>query len=428
MTIAFSHRAKKFPASPIRGLEPYIQPLIENNVEIIPFNIGAPDTNTPQEVLEAGIDFFKTTPSVRYGPSQGVPKFLASLIKYYHTKCGFRHLEEGNLLVTQGASEGIDLVLYSIADSNDSILTFDPTYTNYTAYAHKNGLKLTEIPTELDNDFHITKDNESISEAVERISKYVNNNTKAILYSSPGNPTGAVYQEKELKVILQLARRHNLYIVADEVYRTLVFDQKGTGFVRAPSVFDVANQDDLGRIIVLDSMSKLIGFCGARIGVVTGSKEIIGKLREQAAARGSASTIGQFASSVLPSIPNSYFSKYRKTFQERRDYLYSQLKKHKDLITIPPKPPEGAFYMVIDVGVNAEDFCKWLLSDYPKIADSKQTILLTPMGMQDGGFYLNKSKGETQVRLAYVINEKDIKRGVEILVDALKQYSNINKV
>jgi len=383
----------------------------EAGVKIIPLNIGAPDTHTPKQSLESAINFLNNTQALVYGPSAGEPALIKEFCVFYQEKCGFKDVKPENLMVTQGASEALDLVFYSIADQGDTIATPDPAYTNYLAIAKKNLLKVVPIPTTLAQGFHLTR--ESLANLPAE--------TKAIIWSSPNNPTGAIYQLEELQLLLDFARERNIWLIADEVYRSLVFDQDKTGFYRSPSILDLATEADRARIIVLDSMSKLLGLCGARVGSVIAPAELIKSMVKIASTRGCPSTISQAAVTAINAIPDDFYQNNRRVFQQRRNLLYQELAKLKDLgVVLPPQPPEGAFYLVTELtGINAADFAAWLLSDYPQLAKTQETVFVTPMLTKTGGFYLDRTKGSSQLRLAYVIDEQLLLKAVQILKEAI---------
>lgn len=412
-----SSRATQFPGNPIRGLEPLLKQALQDNITVIPLNIGAPDTDAPIQCRRSAISFLRHTSAIPYGPSVGNHDYLTELAKYYTDKCGFRGVKEENLAVTQGASEALDLVLYTIADQGGIIATPDPTYSNYLSIAHRHNLRVHPIKTKLESSFHLD---------LTTLAQDIPEGTRAILWSSPSNPTGTVYTRAELLALLELSRSRDLWLIADEVYRPLDFTTKKTGFVRALSILDLATDTDRARIIVLDSMSKLLGLCGARIGTITAPAEIISVLLRQASTRGSASTISQSMCLPINDIPMSYYSSYRLAFKRRRDFLYRELSKLSSLgIVLPPQPPEGAFYLIVDLGVNALEFATWLITQYPRLSHTSTTVFITPMITASGGFYLDKTTGRNQVRLAYVIKPKLLRQAVKILAQALKLYQRL---
>jgi len=414
-----AQRALSFPDNPIRGLEPLANQAKAAGINVIPLNIGAPDTFSPKPSIVSAVEFLQNTPALKYGPSAGNPDLIVELSRFYANKCGFTDISPENLMVTQGASEALDLVFYSIADQDDVIATPDPTYPNYSTIANKNSLKMHALPTDIKTGFHLSK--ESL--------KNLPTNLKAIVWSSPNNPTGAVYQEKELKMLLEISRQRNIWLIADEVYRSLVFNQDKPGFYRSPSILDYATTEDKERIIVLDSMSKLLGLCGARIGSIVAPSELIKTMVKIASTRGCPSTISQAAITSINEIPDSFFVENRTVFQQRRDLFYTKLEELSDLgVVVPPQPPEGAFYLVVELtGINGVDFAKWLLVEYPALAKTRETLFITPMLTSSGGFYLDRSRGKSQIRLAYVINNDLLIKAAEILRKAIPLYLSTRK-
>ena len=423
---SLSARARNYPKSTIRGLTSFAESAQARGIEVISLNLGAPDLETPKAIKDHGIDYLQNTKAIRYGSSNGDPQLIQELVKYYSTRLGLPSIFPENILITQGASEALELALFSIADPGDTILTPDPCYANYGAISFKYGIKLSPLPTDLKHGFHLMRPNESIPQAVARLSKYVTLRTKAILWSSPGNPTGTIYSRDELEVIIRLSRKFNLFLLADEVYRLLAFNNLFSSPIpRAHSILDIANMRDRERIIVLDSASKMISFCGGRVGIITASPSVIVNLTNQASVRGCASTISQSSLSGINSVSNEYFRANRAELLSRRDFLYQDLKELHDLrISVSSLPPEGAFYLVVDLGrgIQAADYCKWLLTDYPQKHHATQTVFLTPMRMGNGGFYLAKKSGYSQVRLAYVLAQPLLERAVAIIKASLPIY------
>ena len=432
MVTSISSRAVQFPDSPIRGLGVLATQAKAKNITVIPLNIGAPDTPTATTILKAGAKFLQKTKSVGYGPSSGDPELISNIVSFYTHKLALKGIQPHNIMITQGASEALELLFYTLAAQGDEVLIPDPFYSNYLAIAYKYGVKLKPIPTNISNGFHLINKQESIEQAVSRLSKLVTKKTKAIIWSSPCNPTGTVFSTKEIKVLLALAVKHDLFLVADEVYRLLTFENNSTrgSIPRSPSILDIVPPSKRDKIVVLDSASKMISFCGARVGIVVASNDLVQTMTTNASTRGCPSTIGQAAVAEINNVPDSHFDQNKTELKKRRDFLYQELVKLKKVgITVSPQKPEGAFYIVAGLGKNviAQDFCKWLLTDYPRLSKSSATIMLTPMRMGEGGFYLNKKSGLNQVRIAYVVNMNSLKKAISILKDSLLLYKSIKK-
>jgi aspartate aminotransferase len=429
---SISARALQFPENPIRGLGILAAQAQTKGTTVIPLNIGAPDTSTAITIRKAGAQFLQKSKSIAYGPSVGDTELISNIKNFYTQKLQLKNIRPNNILITQGASEALELLFYTIADQNDEILTPDPFYPNYNAIAYKYAIKLKPIPTNIDNGFHLINQKETIKQAVARLSKLVTKKTKAIIWSSPGNPTGTVFSTKELKVLFLLAKKHDLFLISDEVYRLLTFEKSSAlgKILRSPSILDIVPPSQREKIIVLDSASKMISFCGARVGTIVASDILIQAMAINASVRGCPSTISQAAMAKINEIPTSYFNQNRKELEKRRDFLYQELVKLKEIgITVSPQKPEGAFYIVAGLGkkVVAQEFCKWLLTDYPQLSKSSVTLMLTPMRMGKGGFYLNEKSGFNQVRIAYVVNMPSLKKAIDILKDSLLLYLSIKK-
>lgn len=422
-----SKRMLTFPPNPIRSLEGLALKAEKQGVKIFYLNIGAPDTPTPLKIRQASANYVLKQKSIRYGPSAGSPKLIEQIIKFYKEKIGINGLEPKNILITSGASEGLELAMLAVADHGQEILTPDPVYHAYRLFGHGLGVKMKPIKTKIEDGFHIIKKGESKNRAMKRISRLVTAKTRAILWSSPGNPTGTVFSKKELKVFKLVAAKHGLYLIADEVYGLLTFKGgvKAGKLLRAPSIFDVVSLKQRKNVLLLNSSSKMVSFCGARIGILIVNENIAKLILKKASSRGCASVLGQAGLEVINSVSKNYFIKNRQELKARRDFLHSKLLKMAELgIKVSKNPPEGAFYIVVDLGesIVAADFCRWLLKDYWQKAKTKESLFLTPMRVGEAGFYLKKSAGESQVRIAYVLERKKLQRSLDILADALKKY------
>lgn len=427
-----STRATNYPVSTIRGLSGFAQACDSKGVKVITLNLGAPDLSTPLCIRQAGADFLQRTQAIRYSQSGGEEKLISELIKYYQNSLKISGLSSQNLMITQGASEALELVMYSIANPGDVILTPDPCYSNYSALAYKYEIKLKPIPTDLIHSFHLMLPKETVSQAIARLGKLITPRTKAILWSSPNNPTGTTYSRVELTVLLQLAQKHHLFLIADEVYRLMSFTQTTNSKIpRSPSILDLAESSNRQNIIVLDSASKMLSFCGGRVGIITASPDIIANLTNQASVRGCPSTISQSSVTAINAVDSDYFENNRRELLFRRDYLYGALSQLHDLeVSVSPQPPEGAFYLVVDLGsgIIASDYCQWLLTTYPLEFHVTETVFLTPMRMGQAGFYLNSKSGYSQVRIAYVLEKPMLERAVAIIKKSLPLYKQTQSI
>ncbi|HCM82661.1 MAG: Aspartate transaminase [Candidatus Gottesmanbacteria bacterium GW2011_GWA2_44_17] len=399
-----SKRLEKVPASPIRKLVPFAQQAKKDGVTVYHLNIGDPDIKTPDVMLKALTSWDRDP--ISYSQSQGEPSFLLALKTYYH-RFGFPFIEEKHIQVTTGGSEAVSMAMFSICNPGDEVIVFEPFYANYNTYAAVNGITLVPIPTKLENGFHLPER--------KIIEEKITNKTKAILICSPNNPTGTVYTKEEMDMLISIAKKYTLFLLSDEVYREFCYDGK-----RQVSLFSYMEEIP-NQAIVLDSLSKRYSLCGARLGcLVSLNKEIMDGVLRIAQGRLSSGLIDQVMASKLTEVPSSYMKNVQAEYQKRRDVLFEELGKIKG-IDLPPKP-EGAFYAIVGLPVkDAEDFCKFLLTTF---RDNNETVMLAPAA----GFYASTSLstgatiGKNEVRIAYVLNTTAIKRSVEIITEALKQY------
>jgi aspartate aminotransferase len=403
-----SSRLQQVPSSPIRKLVPYAVEAKKQGVHVYHLNIGDPDIKTPEVMLDV-LRNWQTNP-IGYDQSQGNPVFLEAMKTYYH-RLGFSFLENTNIQATSGGSEAISMAMFAVAGAGDEILTFEPLYTNYNSYAVVNGVTLRAITTSAENGFHLP--------SKETIAAAITPKTKAILVCNPNNPTGTVYTYDEMRMLVDIAKEHNVFLLSDEVYREYTYDGK-----KHVSLLSFM-QEIPEAAIVLDSMSKRYSLCGVRIGtLVTLNKDILAGVLAVAQGRLSSGLIDQLVAAKLVDVPQSYLDETFAEYDRRRIALYEGLKQISGVVI--PKP-EGAFYTIVGLPVaDAEDFCKWLLTDF---RDANETLMIAPAA----GFYSSTSlttgapKGKNEVRIAYVLNVESIKRCVEMLKKALEVYKNIEK-
>lgn len=421
-----SERALLFPDNPIRGLEELAFQTRAMGIEVVPLNIGSPDTPTPERVLSAVKQFVTENTNVGYGPSSGDPELIRKRSTFYRDRLNM-DISPKNILITQGASEALELAIFSVANPGDEIVVIEPFFPNYKAIAEKFGVGLRGVPTRIEDGFHIIRAGEPPEESLSRINKAVSLKTKAILWSSPSNPTGAVYGKSELELLYAVASKHNLFLIADEVYRLLTFDEgiKSNGIIRSRSIFDIVPKSDRVRVLGVDSSSKEISFCGGRIGYLIVDESLSPIILKNASVRACPNILSQEAVKEIVDVDPDYFSGNQEELKKRRDFLHRELSGMKDLgVSVSPNPPEGAFYIIADLGkqISADKFCKWLLTDFPNKSGKKETVLLTPMRMNSGGFYLDENVGKSQIRIVYVRKMDELVRGIGILKSALEIY------
>ena len=392
-----SKRAFQAPESPIRKLIPLAEEAKRRGIHVYHLNIGQPDIETPRIFHEY---IKKYNPNVvAYTHSAGLIE-LREAFKSYYERYGI-DVETDEIIVTQGGSEAILFSLGVIANPGDEVLVLEPFYANYAGFASFLGVKLVPVPTRPEDGYHVP--DKTLFE--ERIS----GKTRAILFSNPSNPTGAVYSEDELKTIMDIALKYDLYVIADEVYREFVYD--GLKHVSMMKM-------DVGeRTIMVDSVSKKFSACGARIGVfVTKNKELYRSAMKFAQARLSPAMMEQYGVIGLLNLEDEYFENVRRIYSKRRDTVCEELSKIEGIVF---KKPQGAFYISVKLPIDdAEEFVSWMLSDFD--VDGK-TTMVAPLK----GFYATPNAGNSEIRIAFVLEESKLKDAVRILVRGLEKFSDI---
>ncbi|WIF94709.1 pyridoxal phosphate-dependent aminotransferase [Caminicella sporogenes] len=393
----FSKRITSMQQSPIRKLVPIAENAKKQGKKVYHLNIGQPDIETPTEFFEAVKSFDEKV--LKYSFSQGMPELIEALIKYYKRyDMNFEHEE---IVITNGGSEALLFSLIAVADHGDEVLIPEPFYTNYNGFSSAVGVNVKPITTKATEGFHLPKK--------EKIEELISPKTKAILLSNPGNPTGVVYTPEEIQMLASLAKEYNLFIIADEVYREFVYDNLTyTSFGNIKEIED--------RVIIVDSISKRYSACGARIGsIASKNKDLIKQILKLCQGRLCVPTLEQIGAARLYSVSEGYFEKVLAEYQKRRDIVYNALKEMPNVIC---EKPTGAFYVVAKLPViDAEDFVIWLLKDFDI---DNETVMLAPAE----GFYATPGLGKDEVRIAYILNEKDLKKAMNILKIALEKYPN----
>ena len=393
----FSSKIQRCALSPIRKFYPYQVECVKQGKKIYHLNIGQPDINTPPIYFETVQNF--NAPVLEYAPSPGIPSVIQAVQKYYE-EIGI-HYETPDIVVTSGGSEALMFTMATILDDGDEILIPEPFYPNYGTFVNSIGGKIVPIPTTAEEGYHYADK--------EKIEKLITPNTRAIMFTNPGNPTGAVLTHEECKMLADLAVEHDLFLIADEVYREFIYSGEPLSSMGS---FEYAKD----HVILIDSVSKRFSACGARIGVViTKNKAFQGEFMKLCQARLSVATLDQLASAQLYTVDKSYFEEVRVEYKKRRDTVYNALSKIPGVVC---KEPKGAFYVMAKLPVkNAEDFLVWLLTEFE---DNGETLMYAP----GGGFYATPGKGLNEIRIAYVLNCKDLERAIELLKLALEQYKD----
>lgn len=386
------------PASPIRKLVPFATAAKERGIKVYHLNIGQPDIDTIPSAMDALRDIDMKV--LEYSMSEGTPAYRAELARYYHT-LGFTDLTPNNFIVTNGGSEALSFAIATLCDEGDEILVAEPYYANYNGFASTFGVSVVSVPSHINDGFSLP----SLADMEAKISP----KTKAILICNPNNPTGYVYTRDELQRLSEMAQRHNLVILSDEVYREYIYD--GRQHVSMLSFPEIAD-----RVVVVDSESKRYSMCGVRTGfMVSRSAEILSAAMKFAQARLSPALIGQILATRAHENDLAYIAAVREEYTRRRNLLVDELNAIPGVICPTPK---GAFYCTVELPVDdAEKFAVWLLNEYQ---NNLETVMIAPAG----GFYHDAELGKKQARLAYVLKEDDLKRCAEILRDALQVYNN----
>ncbi len=392
-----SQKGLAMPQSPIRKLMPYADAARKNGKHIFHLNIGQPDIKTPNVALEAIKN--NSIEILSYSASEGFETYRNKLADYYKTNN--INVSAEDIIISTGGSEALLFTMGSIADAGDEVIIPEPFYANYNGFATASGVTVVPVKSSIDNGFALPP--------IAEFEKLITPKTKAILICNPGNPTGYLYTKEEIEQLAAMVKKHNLFIVADEVYREFAYDgNTHHSIMSEPGLEDHA--------IMIDSVSKRYSMCGARIGcMVSKNNELMSTALKFAQARLSPPTFAQVAAEAALETPKSYFDDVIEEYVHRRNLLVNALE---DINGVKVAKPKGAFYCIAELPVkDAEDFAKWLLSDFDV---DGQTVMVAPAS----GFYSTPNTGLNQVRIAYVLNEDDLLKSVNILKKALEVYPN----
>ena len=392
----FSSRIEKSQLSPIRKFYPYQVACNKKGIKIYHLNIGQPDIQTPPAYFEAIRDF--SQPVLEYAPSPGIPQLIQAVQGYY-SRIGIDY-GEGDILVTTGGSEALQIALSCILDTDDEILIPEPFYPNYNTFVNCAGGKIVPIPTTPEEGYHYADR--------ERIEPLITPRTRAIMISNPGNPTGVVLTPEQMRMIADIAKEHGLFLIADEVYREFIYGDE-------PLQSMGAYRDLDENLILIDSVSTRFSACGARIGVlITRNQTLQQHALKICQARLSVATLDQVASAALYQVDPHYFDSVRAEYRRRRDTIYRKLQEIPGVVC---KEPQGAFYVMAKLPVPDTDaFQTWLLTEFQ---DNHETIMYAP----GGGFFSDPALGKTQVRFAYVLNCQNLERAMDLLKLGIAQYN-----
>ena len=383
------------PQSPIRKLVPFAETAKNKGKKVYHLNIGQPDIKSPEVALDAIHNFSNKV--VEYSHSAGFESYRKGLASYYKNLGITINYDE--VIVTTGGSEALLFALNSCLDNGDEVIIPEPFYANYNGFSTSAGAKVKPIATSIHDGFALPK--------IEEFERLITPNTKAILICNPGNPTGYLYSKEELERLRDIVVKHDLFLIADEVYREFAYD----GHIHH-SVLNIEGLEQ--NAIIIDSTSKRYSMCGIRVGcIVSRNKELMATALKFAQARLSPPTFGQIAGEAALNTPQDYFEEVSAEYVSRRDILVEGLNKIEGVIC---PEPTGAFYAIAELPVDdADKFAQWLLEDFEL---NGATIMVAPAA----GFYATPNTGVNQVRIAYVLNKEALQKSIDILEAALKVY------
>lgn len=391
-----SQKGRQMPESPIRKLVPYAETAKKKGHKVYHLNIGQPDIKTPEVALEAIKN--NTIQILEYSHSAGFESYRNKLAASY--QANGVNVNPENIIITTGGSEALLFALGSTMDAGDEVIIPEPFYANYNGFSVASGVTVVPVISTIDEGFALPP--------IAEFEKLITPKTKAILICNPGNPTGYLYTQEEIQQLAELVKKHDLFLIADEVYREFTYDgDKHYSVMNVPGIEEHA--------IMIDSVSKRYSMCGARIGcIVSKNKEVMATAMKYAQARLSPPTFEQIASEAALDTPQSYFDEVIGEYKERRDTLIAELNKIEGVKVATPK---GAFYCIAKLPIdNADTFAQWLLENFDL---NGETVMVAPAA----GFYSTPNVGLDEIRIAYVLKKEDLVRAVEILKAALEQYN-----
>lgn len=392
-----SKKGQLMPQSPIRKLVPYSEQAQKEGKTVYYLNIGQPDIKTPQIALDAvkvhSLDI------LAYTRSEGSETYRIKIADYYSKND--INVTHDNIIVTTGGSEALLFAFGSIMDIDDEIIIPEPFYANYNGFSTASNINIVPVISKIEDNFALPP--------IEEFEKLITPKTKAILICNPGNPTGYLYSKEEIKKLANIVKKHDLFLIADEVYREFCYD----GNVHY-SIMQEAGLEEYA--IMIDSVSKRYSMCGARIGcLVSKNKAVIQTVLKFAQARLSPPTFAQIASEAALETPQSYFDDVIEEYVERRNILIAELNK---IDGVKVAKPKGAFYCIVELPIkNSDDFAQWLLEHFDV---NGETVMVAPAA----GFYSTPGVGLNQIRIAYVLNKESLIKAVNIIKQALKVYKD----
>lgn len=396
----FSSKVQECNLSPIRKFHPYAVEARKNGKKIYHLNIGQPDIATPSVYFDTVQNF--SQPVLEYAPSPGIPELITAIQDYYK-KLGINY-DPNDIIITTGGSEAISMLMLCILNEGDEIIIPEPFYPNYNTFVRAAGGVVRPLTTTPEEGYNFVNR--------EKIEALINEKTRAIMFSNPGNPTGSVLTREELRVLADIAKKHNLFIIGDEVYREFVY--AGEDLMSVGMFEDITDN-----AVVIDSVSKRFSACGARIGaLITKNKELQSHAMKFCQSRLSVATLDQIAAASLYTVGDDYFDAIRDEYRRRRDTIYNKLKSIPGVVC---KQPKGAFYVMAKLPVdNTDNFQTWLLTDFD---DNGETVMFAP----GEGFYATPGCGTDEVRLAYVLKQEDLERAMDLLALGIEKYNETHK-
>ena len=391
----FSRKIEACELSPMRKYHPFELEAVARGTKVYHLNIGQPDIETPKAFFDAVKNF--STSVLAYAPSAGMPPFIDAVRGYYQ-KLGV-DLPEEAVHVTTGGSEALTMVMQCILDEGDEVLVPEPFYPNYATFIKMTGGQICPIPTTPEEGYRYAQR--------DRIEPLINEHTRAILVTNPGNPTGSVLTAEEMRLIADIAKEHDLFLISDEVYREFVYEED--------RLSTMLSYDDLDEnLVVVDSVSKRFSACGARMGlVISRNRELMGQTMKLCQSRLCSATLDQLGAAALYTVGPEYFASVRDEYRRRRDTCMEGLGRIPGVVCECPK---GAFYIMAKLPVdNTDRFQEWLLKEFTYEGG---TVMFAP----GEGFYATPGKGVDEVRLAYVLCQKDLEQAMKVLGEGIRLY------
>ena len=391
-----SINANRCEPSPMRKFHPLAVKAEKQGKKIYHLNIGQPDLKTPEAFYDAVQSFRNDT--LAYAPSPGIPVLIDSVRRYYDA-IGVS-LEPEDVLITTGGSEALLLTCLSILDPYTEVIVPEPYYPNYTTFVHAAGGRIRALPTYPEEGYRYADR--------KRIESLITKNTRAILITNPGNPTGVVLSREEMRMIADIAKKHDLFLICDEVYREFCYEESAG----IPTMGTYRDIDD--NLVIIDSVSKRFSACGARVGcVITRNKELQQALLKFCQSRLSVATIDQIGAAALYTVDSGFFHACKEEYRQRRDLVVSRLSK---IPGVQVQEPMGAFYLMAGLPVDdADKFQRWLLEEFD---DNGDTVMFAP----GAPFYETPGKGINEVRIAYVLKTEDLERAMTLLEKGIARY------